>query len=247
LPTSRAEDIIEIAYPGSELDLFAEARNWKAYWSSLVRPLLGARILDVGAGLGATAGLLASGAPRDWLALEPDPALVSRMLARRAAGDLPDTVRVRLGTLADLQSSEAFDTILYCDVIEHIEHDDRELAQAARHLSPGGRLVVLAPAHEWLFTPFDAAIGHFRRYTRQSLAAAAPAGLTCERLDYLDSAGLLASLANRLLLRSAHPSPRQIRLWDRGLVPVSRVLDPLFGRRLGKSVLGVWRNTAERG
>jgi hypothetical protein len=60
----------------------------------------------------------------------------------------------------------------------------------------------------------------------------------------LDSAGLLASLANRLLLRSAMPSPEQIAFWDRVLVPISRVLDTLFGRRLGKTVVAVWSRPA---
>ena len=81
---------------------------------------------------------------------------------------------------------------------------------------------MLSPAHPFLFTPFDAAIGHFRRYTRASLHRAAPATLSLEKLVYLDAAGMLASAGNRLLLRSAMPTERQILTWDRLLVPVSR-------------------------
>ena len=61
------------------------------------------------------------------------------------------------------------------------------------------------------------------------------------RLDYLDAIGMLASLGNRLILKSNMPSPRQIAVWDGLMVPISRLADPLFGHRLGKSVLGVWR------
>ena len=85
------------------------------------------------------------------------------------------------------------------------------------------------------------AIGHHRRYTRKSLAALAPEGLVRERLDYLDAAGFFLSLGNRLLLKSAHPTAAQILFWDRRVIPVSRVLDPLLLRRAGKSVLAVWR------
>ena len=106
---------------------------------------------------------------------------------------------------------------------------------------------MLSPAHPWLFTPFDAAIGHYRRYTRKTLAALAPPTLVQERLDYLDSAGLLLSLGNRLFLKSAHPTAAQILLWDRRVVPVSRVLDPLLRRRAGKSVLAIWRRGGEEG
>jgi hypothetical protein len=64
-------------------------------------------------------------------------------------------------------------------------------------------------------------------------------------MEYLDSVGVIASGANRLLLRSGMPTASQVALWDRVMVPVSRVIDPLFGRRIGKSILGVWRKPAE--
>ena len=71
-----------------------------------------------------------------------------------------------------------------------------------------------------------------------------PGGLRRERLTYLDSAGLVLSLGNRLLLRSGSPTVKQVKVWDRLFVPVSRVLDPLLGRTVGKSIVGVWRNAA---
>jgi hypothetical protein len=92
-----------------------------------------------------------------------------------------------------------------------------------------------------LFTPFDKAIGHFRRYTRTTLRATAPAGLKEITVNYLDSVGMLASLGNRFLLGQSMPTAQQIGLWDRWMVPPSRVTDRLTGGLIGKSVLGVWR------
>lgn len=100
---------------------------------------------------------------------------------------------------------------------------------------------MLAPAHQWLFTPFDEAIGHYRRYTRRWLRAAAPDGLALSRLVYLDSIGMLASLGNRLVLKSSMPSSGQIAAWDRLMVPLSTLADPLLGYSIGKSVLAVWK------
>jgi SAM-dependent methyltransferase len=228
-------------YVGGELELFADARNWKAYWSERLRPYLGKDVLDVGAGLGATAQLLAARTPGRYVALEPDAALADRIRADVASGVLPPGVEVRTGTLQSLDPEPRFDTVLYIDVLEHIEDDVAELRQAAARLRPGGRLIVLAPAHQSLFSPFDAAIGHHRRYDRRSLGALRPEGLALERMFYLDSAGLLASAANRLLLRASLPTPAQIRLWDRRLVPVSRVLDPVLAHRAGKTVVAVFR------
>lgn len=231
---------MESHYVGSELELFADARNWKAYWSSRLRPHFGRRVLDVGAGIGGTARLFADLAFEDYLALEPDPALVSRMLQIQGSGKLPGALRTQVGTIADLPAGSVFDTVLYIDVLEHIEDDRAELARAESLLAVGGRLIVLAPAHSWLYSPFDAAVGHVRRYTRETLAAVKPAGLRTERLFYLDSVGLLASLANRVFLRAAMPTAAQIALWDRAMVPASRLLDPVLAGSAGKTVVGIF-------
>ena len=96
-------------------------------------------------------------------------------------------------------------------------------------------LIVLLSSSSWLYLPAVAAV------SPASLRAAAPKSLHAVRIVYLDCAGMLASAANRMLLKSAMPTERQILTWDGWLVPVSRVLDPLFGGRAGKSVIGIWR------
>jgi hypothetical protein len=73
------------------------------------------------------------------------------------------------------------------------------------------------------------------------LAELTPAGMTCEAWFYLDSVGLLASLANRALLRQSMPTKAQIAVWDRILVPTSTVVDRLLNFTVGKSVVMVWR------
>ncbi len=228
-------------YVGQELGLFAQATHWKRYIRQQVVPFLGDRILEVGAGLGGTTRILCDGSPSRWICLEPDASLSATLQRSIDAGEIPACCETAVGTLESEYVIDAVDTVLYIDVLEHIEYDASELRNAMRVLRPGGHVVVLSPAHQWLFTPFDEAIGHFRRYTKRTLAALTPNDATLVKLTYLDSVGLLASLANRLLLRSAEPTHRQIQLWDKGMVRTSRFLDPMLGRRIGKSVLGVWR------
>jgi cyclopropane fatty-acyl-phospholipid synthase-like methyltransferase len=228
-------------YVGSELELFAAATRWKRYLAAHIHPYLGRRVLEVGAGVGGTTRVLCDGGQARWLCLEPDRRLARTIEERRSRGDLPLCCEARVGTLQDLGQEERFDSVLYVDVLEHIADDAAELRLAASRLERGGHLVVVAPAHEWLYSEFDAAIGHHRRYTRRMLAALTPEGLEVQTCAYLDSVGLLASAGNRLLLRRGHPSATQIWVWDTFMVRLSRVVDVALRYRVGKSVLAVWR------
>jgi len=228
------------SYVGNELELFAEAVHWKRYFRSAIADRLVGDVLEVGAGIGETARHLLDGRQRSWLCLEPDERLGTRLRAWAEAGDVAPLPTVQIGTTADLDPRSRFDTILYIDVLEHIEDDRAEIARAAELLAPRGAVIVLSPAFQQLFSDFDRSVGHFRRYTRASLAEVMPPSVRQVRLRYLDSVGFLASLSNRALLRQALPTRRQIALWDRVMIPASRVLDPLLARSFGRSVLAVY-------
>lgn len=235
----------DFRYVGRELEIFAHATNWKFYVRSNLRSYILDDVLEVGAGIGAVTQLMNDGTQNRWLCLEPD-----HNLADRIKSSLPSNVQnceVMVGTLVDLSPNEKFSTILYMDVLEHIEDDKGELTRAASHLRSNGFLMVVAPALPWLYTPFDAAIGHLRRYTKSSLRAIVPDGLNEERIQYLDSVGLLASAGNRLFLQSASPNLKQIRFWDRFMVPSSKVIDIVVAHSFGRSVLAVWRKSLKAG
>ncbi|MBE9156523.1 class I SAM-dependent methyltransferase [Nodosilinea sp. LEGE 06152] len=224
------------SYIGSELELFRAAKNWKNYYYHMIRRHLGSEILEVGAGIGGTTKVLCRQSYKRWLCLEPDAELIQRF---KADSEIPTLCEVRQGILADLPVDQRFDAILYIDVLEHIEADQAEVQRATAYLKPGGVLIVLAPAHQWLFSPFDKSIGHYRRYNKAMLSQLTTSDLTVVSLKYLDSVGLLASLSNRWL-KQRMPTPRQIKLWDTWMVPISKVLDPMLQYTIGKSILGVW-------
>jgi len=229
--------VTELPYVGTELEIFSHAVNWKRYWADRIHPYVRGVVLEVGAGTGVNTAFLKTERCSQWVCLEPDAVLAGELKTRcRTLG-----CDVVVGTMDDVAEPSRFDTIVYIDVLEHIADDRAELRRAAACLRVGGHLAVLAPAHQWLFTPFDAAIGHHRRYTRRTLAEVAPPGLEPVRIDYLDTVGVLLSLGNRVALRQRMPAQKQVLLWDRVAIPVSRLVDPLLRYRAGKSVLGVWR------
>jgi SAM-dependent methyltransferase len=228
-------------YVGSELELFSGAVRWKTYVRDRIAPFVGGRVLEVGAGIGAFTFYMAPGAPDRWTCLEPDPGLLAEIARKQGEGQIPRTVKLVCGTTADIPTDARFDTILYFDVLEHIEDHAAEATRAAALLAPGGRLIILAPAFQFVFSPLDAAVGHFRRYTKRTLDAVRPAGLVTLARFYMDSPGLMLSLVNRLLLRKGTPSKAQIEIWDGMVVPVARVIDPVFNQFVGRSVVAVWQ------
>jgi SAM-dependent methyltransferase len=223
-------------YQGRELSVFAHAKRWKAYWASRIGKWVSGDVLEVGAGIGSNTPALQNETVRSWHCLEPDPELAAQLRAAAAAVPVCSTIT---GTIRGIRGMR-FNSILYIDVLEHIARDREELGLAARLLAPGGHLVVLSPAHQFLFSEFDTEIGHYRRYSRASLRACSPRDCRPEALFHLDSAGILLSLANRLALRQSTPSLKQIRTWDKYAVPLSRVLDPLLAHRVGKTIVAVW-------
>ena len=233
------------AYTGTELALFKEARNWKGYIRSLIQPYLSGSVLEVGAGNGTNTLLLCKQRYPKWVCLEPDGMLAAEIAGLLENGEIPPNCSVIQGTIDSISEDSRFDSILYLDVLEHIEDDARELAKAAEKLSVNGYLIVLSPAHNRLFSPFDKAIGHFRRYDKTMLKGILPPGFQIKQLAYLDSVGSIASYANRILLAQSMPKASQIFFWDRAMIPMSRVLDRLAGYKVGKSVLAVFNRAAD--
>ena len=230
----------EFKYVGSELRLFTDMRNWKEYSSRQLRPFLTGDILEVGAGIGSNTRYLDCGGSGRWVCLEPDRDLYSQLVTNLGARESGSPYETVCGTLESI-AGQLFDTIVYIEVLEHISDDRDELNRAASYLRPGGRLVVLSPASQFVFSPFDVAIGHHRRYNRAMLRAIAPASLRLETMKHLDCAGLTLSAGNAFVLRQFMPTQSQLLFWDRWMVPLSRVLDGLLLNSAGKTIMAVWR------
>ncbi|NUT42588.1 MAG: class I SAM-dependent methyltransferase [Thermoactinospora sp.] len=69
------------------------------------------------------------------------------------------------------------------DVLEHIEEDYLVTEQIARVLKPGGHTLIAVPCDMALWSAHDDAVGHVRRYDRESLVQVVEkGGLVVERL-----------------------------------------------------------------
>ena len=226
-------------YAGKELPLFWEASNFHDYYFRLFGCWIGGHVLEVGGGMGALTTLLLRNGVEQLTVCEPD-----RVLAAELQERFGDRVGVIPSGLHEIpRSIGAFDTVLYVDVLEHIRDDVGEVAAAVARLKPGGTLVIAGPAHAFLYSAFDTAIGHHRRYDRASIEALVRSAgcLELVRFAYFDCLGVMLSLGNRWVNRQTVPSRRQLLFWDRIVLPLSRRLDPLLNYRVGKSFVAVAR------
>ena len=226
-------------YPGDELVLFQHATNWKKYFSRPIKPYIKGNVLEVGAGIGSTTLLLNDGSASQWLMLEPDQNMSASLKKKIETRELPANCRLQTGTIGQLTST--FDTIIYIDVLEHIETDAEELKKAATLLNAGGHIVVLSPAFNHLYSPFDKAIGHCRRYNKRKFRHITPEGTQLISNRYYDTVGYFAALMNKLFLRQKYPTLNQVKFWDKWMVPVSKIKDNLLFHSFGKSIIAVWK------
>jgi SAM-dependent methyltransferase len=121
------------------------------------------RVLELGCGNGNVLGVLKAAFPEGTvvgLDLHEEGLAHART---RAEGLLVQA------DLSDPPFQRAFDLVCLFDVLEHLDDDARALRRTARLLRPGGRILLTVPAHPWLWSAFDEAGGHRRRYTGRGL------------------------------------------------------------------------------
>ena len=68
-------------------------------------------------------------------------------------------------------ASNSFDIVTAFDLIEHVPHDDKLVAEVHRILRPGGFLLATVPAHPMLWSPHDIALHHMRRYRKKEFGS----------------------------------------------------------------------------
>jgi SAM-dependent methyltransferase len=151
------------------------------------------RILDVGAGTGATSLALRRFGRVLGIDLSPE--------AMEIARDRGLTV-ARMDATALALPDASFDVVVALDVLEHLEDDAACVRELVRVLRPGGVLLVTVPAYKWLWSSHDVANRHWRRYRRSSLRRLLQAGgLDIEVCSYVMLSMLLPAAAYRLMER----------------------------------------------
>jgi len=216
----------------------ASAANYRRWIVDAIDPYLGKRIAEVGAGIGSITRIILERPVDQIVAFEPSTNMFPH-LAKSVEGHA--NARAVNELFGGEQAGQDYDSVVYINVLEHVEHEREELLAAYHALRPGGHLLVFVPALAWLYSNFDREVGHFRRYSRDGLQRVVThAGFDLVRSRYFDVAGVLPWYIHFTLLGRGM-GKGSVSLYDRWVVPPMRIVEGWVAPPLGKNVLLVAR------
>ena len=230
--TRKAADQVGVA----TLERMAAAPRYNRWMFDRLRPWVGRRVLEIGAGIGNMSTFLVD---RERVVLtDTESYYLGRLRERFAARPHVSVAELRLPAVSPGLVAERLDTVVCLNVLEHIEDDRASLQAMHRLLQPGGRLVLLVPSLRALYGTLDEALGHFRRYVPAELSEKLRgAGFRLRHLEYFNLAGVPGWwVAGRLLRRRLIPTGA-LR-WYEALVPLFR-LERLLPWRIGQSLIAI--------
>ena len=208
---------------GSEiLARLNRAPRFTKWMADTIRPFMGERVLEIGAGIG---NLTANLVPRTvYCVSDVNPHYLGRLETLTATRPY---LHVHYTDASDEQTfpQEQFDTVICLNVVEHLENDVQALRNIRKALTKDGRAVVLVPNGPGLYGSLDRVLGHYRRYTREQLVDACErAGLRVDRIIKFNRIGSPGWWMNGRILKKETFGFWQIKLLNL-LVPLVRPID----------------------
>ena len=211
-------------YGPESLQRMDRTRRSNIWLADTIRPYVGERVLELGAGLATITNQLI---PRErYVAADVEPETLSYLHSYRRGKPYLEVRALdgsHEGEFDDLKGM--FDTVLAINLVEHVQDPTCVLKNVFQALEPGGRAILLVPQSEWLFGSLDKALGHRARYTRAMLRGLLEdAGFSVvQQIDFNRSA-VPGWLVNGKLLPQKRLTPLQLKIMDT-LTPVLRRID----------------------
>lgn len=222
------DDLYVEPYGRGHLHNISGTPQYVHWLTTLIRPVLTDRVLEIGAGIGNLSGRL-MGKRERYVATENDPlylhALRNRFLRT------PNVKVVELNpadspALAALPGS--FDNVIAANLMEYAESPEMIVQGLAQKLNKGGKLIVIVPNSPGLFCNLDRTLGHKRRFSSGELGRLfADAGLEVTTIRTFNAPGLLAWIVSGKLFGSREINRVTLKLFDK-TVWIWRRIDPLL-------------------
>jgi glycosyltransferase involved in cell wall biosynthesis len=207
------------------LDALTRTPRFNRWMADVLRPYLGPRVLEIGAGIGNLSQHLSKGREL-YIATDLDPEHIARLRTR--FGHRPN-FRICPCNLAEPSHFDALreqaDTVVCLNVLEHISDDRAGLRNIFDVLLPGGTAIVLVPEGRRIYGTLDEVLGHCRRYSESELREKmASAGFDVKTVRHFNRVTRPGWIVNGRILKRRSFGTFQLWLFDR-LVPLWRRID----------------------
>ena len=230
-------------YGTDTLEVISEAKQFNRWMYEIIKPHCKGKILEIGSGIGNISEFfIEDGAEISLSDIETSyfPLLKEKFSEKKNLKGIH---------LLDLSNKnleknhpemiETFDAIFALNVVEHIPDHEQAMKNALKMLRPGGKVVILVPAFQWLFNGFDEQLDHQRRYTRKSLTQLLEgAGFKVIHKQYYNAMGVLGWYVSGNILKKKMIPGGQMKLYN-SLVPLWKVVDFFTQKIIGLSVVQV--------
>ncbi len=224
-------------YTIADQERMQSAQRYFEWQARIAAAELGRKVLEVGCGMGNFSDHLSD---RDLVVgIDVDENCVTRWKERFSNRPHYDgfLLNAEDPEFCDLKRYQV-DSIACLNVLEHIDKHELVLKQMWQVLPHGGRVVLMVPAFEALYGEIDARLGHYRRYTRRSLASVAEsAGFSLRRLRYMNVVGFFGWWANAKVFKRSEQSAGQIAFFDTYVVPMQARLESWIAPPFGQSII----------
>lgn len=222
------DDVYQADEYGSNILVELErARNVNLWMGSTLRPLIGDKVLEIGAGIGTLTNQFI---PRElYLASDINPNYLYFLNAFAVGKPYLRVRKIDAGDPRDFEGLEGhFDTAVLVNVLEHLDQPEVALQNLWNALEPGGRLVVLVPNHPQLYGTLDEVLEHKLRYTPATLKTRLESsGFQVEQILDFNRISVIGWWLNNKVLRRKTFSRIQLKILD-VLIPLLRRIDRVW-------------------
>ncbi len=203
-------------------------------------PYLGTKVVEVGAGSGTFSFILLRRPVEKLFAVEPSLEMYP-LLVERFRGDARVICLKELFTDISAQYRGYFDSVMYINVLEHIENDEKELQHAHESLKDGGTICIFVPALQWLYGEHDRSVGHKRRYYKREMRdLLEKTGFEIITIHYFDIVGVLPWFLLMRVMRK-RLTGNNAAFYDAVVVPLMSRIESFISFPLGKNLVAVAR------
>jgi 2-polyprenyl-3-methyl-5-hydroxy-6-metoxy-1,4-benzoquinol methylase len=210
------DDLYEANYGRGLLNSLTGTPQYLSWLTRLLRPHLGDRVLEIGAGLGNFTGRLMA-RKLAYIAAESDDLYLHALRNRFLRSPSVTVCKLDPEHPADYQAwRQKVDTALCVNVLEAVQNPAQVLQSLAECVVPGGTVVVLVPQGKALYGSLDKGMGHLRRFSKEEMRQMlGQAGFAVQGMEQINRIGAVAWWLSGRLFGQKNMNRLSLKLFDK--------------------------------